>query len=360
MGARDRRARILQRVEDAGVVRSAELATEFQVSEMTVRRDLDNLAADNLVVRMRGGAARVGGGARGGLPDTGNAVIGIVFPNADYIYPSVFAAVEQSLKESTAHGSLLFSNYNVSLEQQLVDGLVDNGVSGLLFAPTVDEESPDWKYLQWMTDLPVPVVLVERRLPDIWPVRSLPSVRASFTAGLAKAVWHLASLGHRGIAFFGHLSRLDASVVNRQWNEIVQGFELDADSSPYIVDRGYKDWQSNVEPEQVLAQIRDAGATALICRNDPVALTMVHHARRTGLRIPEDLSVVAYDDEVASMCDPPLTAISPPKEELGHLASRMLLELIHDGRDRDAVPTAHVELEPSLVVRSSTAPPPGS
>lgn len=358
MGSRDRRARILQRVDEAGVVRSAELAAAFQVSEMTVRRDLDHLAAENLVVRMRGGAARVSSAPNGRFGHAADgATIGIVFPDANHVYPAVVSAVEGVLKQARLSANLVFSHYDLAVERRIVDDLVDNGIDGLLFTPSLDEEQPDWEFLEWMSGLSIPLVLVERRLPDQWPVRSLPSVQASFTAGLATAVQHLCDLGHRRIAFFGHVARLDVSQLQQQWHALAEGYGLEVDSSPFLVDRAFKHWRSNAEPERVLDQVIDAGATALICRHDSVALTMAHHVRRRGMQIPADLSMVAYDDDVASMCDPPLTAISPPKAELGQLAARMLVDLVGGHRDGATTPTTHLELEPVLVVRDSTAAP---
>lgn len=337
------------------MVRSAELAEAFQVSEMTVRRDLDHLAAEQLVVRMRGGAAKVTTGTLARPGD--DATVGIVFPHTDHIYPAVVAAVEQVLKEAGLAANLVFSHYDSDLERRIVDDLVSDGVDGLLFAPTIDEEHPDWDFLSWMAGLSVPVVLVERRLPERWPVRALPSVLTSSTAGLSTALQHLTALGHRRVAFFGHVARLDVSRLQAQWRDLIDGYGLQADGSPYVVDRRFKDWHSDAEPERVIDQLRDSGATALICRHDSVALTMVHHARRRGLRIPDDLSVVAYDDDVASMCDPPLTAISPPKAEIGRAAARMLVEQLRGRRDGTVPVTAHLELEPGLVVRESTAAP---
>lgn len=361
MGSRDRRARILKRVDDAGVVRSSELAAAFQVSEMTVRRDLDHLAEENLVVRMRGGAAKIATGPMGRLAQPGDGVtVGIVFPSADHIYPAVVAAVERVLKDAGLGANLMFSHYDAGLERRIVDDLITDGVDGLLFTPSLDQEKPDWEFLEWMTSLSVPVVLIERRLPEWWPIRSLPSVQASFMAGLSNALRHLTGLGHRRVAFFGHMARLDVTELQQQWRTLAEGHGLDADSSPFLVDRAFKNWRSDAEPERVLDQVFDAGATALICRHDSVALTMVHHARRRGLRIPADLSVVSYDDDVASMCDPPLTAISPPKAELGELAARMLVGLVRDRRNGTTTSTTHLELESVLVVRDSTTAPPAS
>lgn len=133
----------------------------------------------------------------------------------------------------------------------------------------------------------------------------------SFTRGLTRAVAHLSELGHTRVAFFGHAARMNRAALQQMWSTIVDDFELNVASSPLIIDKDYWHWQSHLEPERALAQIRDAGATALICRDDPVTLTLVHHAQRLGWHIPDDLSVIAYDDEMAMMCNPPLTAISP-------------------------------------------------
>lgn len=358
--AHNRRTVIVRRVEDAGVVRVNELAEEFGVSVMTVRRDLDLLAADRLVIRVRGGAARTRTPAE--PASSAGALhaalsIGIVLPSADYVYRPIIAGMDQTLTAVGARSRLQVANYTPTLERELVQELLEGGVDGLVFGPTLDEEKPDQAYLSWIAELPVPVVLVERRLPDNWPGRSVSSVRTSFARGLTRAVAHLTELGHRRIAFFGHVVRMAVPALERQWADIVSGFEIDGANSPFLVDKDFRHWKSSEEPQRVLTKVRDAGVTALICRDDPVALTMVHHAQRTGLRIPTDLSVMTYDDEMATMCDPALSAISPPKSHLGRTAAAMLLEQIHDRRHGSDSPAGHVELEPALVVRDSTAPP---
>lgn len=360
MGTRDRRNRVLARVEEAGAVWVADLAAEFQVSEMTVRRDLDRLAADDLVVRVRGGATRSDAPADTDGSDSPSATysIGIVLPTSDRVYRSILTGIDETLTRARATSTLLVSNYSPELERQLVGELLSNGVDGLLFGPTLDEEKPDREFLSWLTTLPVPVALVERRLPDSWPGPPLSSVRTSFPRGLALGLTHLTELGHAGVAFFGHATRLNVEVLQRKWEELLSGFDLNVSASPMVIDRDYQHWKSSLEPERVLSRIRDTGATALICRDDPVALTMVHCARSMGLRIPDDLSVVTYDNEIATMCDPPLTAVSPPKEALGNRASTLLLELIRDHRRRIRRPAVHLEMEPSVVVRASTSAPP--
>jgi len=358
MGTRDRRTRVLRRVEEAGTAWVSELAEEFRVSEMTVRRDLDQLAAEDLVIRIRGGATRINPVADPMAGDGNGPSVGVVLPTSGYVYRSILTGIDEALTRARATSTLLVSRYSTKLERQLVDELLANGVDGLLFGPTLDEERPDHEFLDWLTSLPVPVTLIERQIPDTWPGPTLSSVVTSFPRGLAVAVTHLTALGHRGVAFFGHASRLDLNALKRKWNEILAGFDVDPAASPMVIDRNYEHWQSSTESERVLTRILDSGATALICRHDPVSLTMAHCARRMGLRIPDDFSLLTYDNELATMSDPPLTAISPPKEELGRRASMLLLEHIRDRRRGEQRTPVHIELEHSVVVRSSTASPP--
>jgi DNA-binding LacI/PurR family transcriptional regulator len=258
--------------------------------------------------------------------------IGVVLPTSDYIYRSILTGIDATLTRARATSTLLVSTYSSDLERQLVEELLSTGVDGLLFGPTIDEERPDHDFLGWLTSLSVPVTLIERRVPLTWPGPVVSSVCTSFPRGLALAVAHLVELGHRGVAFFGHGSRLNVEALQRKWDEIVSDFGLAPAVSPLLIDRNYSHWQSSLEPERVLKRIRDTGATALICRDDAVTLTMAHCARRLGVRIPEDLSLLTYDNEFATMCDPPLTAISPSKEMLGARASKVLLEHIGNHR----------------------------
>jgi DNA-binding LacI/PurR family transcriptional regulator len=108
--------------------------------------------------------------------------------------------------------------------------------------------------------------------------------------------------------------------------------------------------------EQVAAYAvtcRDLGITAVFCHGDRDAAALLAAARRIGLRVPDDLSLVAYDDDVAELVDPPLTAVAPPKAELGALAAGLLLRLVDD----PATPAHRIELQPRLTVRSSCGAP---
>ena len=95
--------------------------------------------------------------------------------------------------------------------------------------------------------------------------------------------------------------------------------------------------------------------TAVFAGSDETALGVVEAARARGLRVPEDLSIVGFDDTpVAEFASPPLTTVRQPLREIGAVALRTALRLA----DGERVDSHHVELATELVVRSSTAPPP--
>ncbi|UFU05958.1 substrate-binding domain-containing protein [Ruania halotolerans] len=77
---------------------------------------------------------------------------------------------------------------------------------------------------------------------------------------------------------------------------------------------------------------------------------MLGAARRRGLRVPEDLALVSYDDELADVADVPLTSVAPAKYRVGKLAAEILLRRITDG---DAGPVHQVQLRPRIVIRDS-------
>jgi DNA-binding LacI/PurR family transcriptional regulator len=338
MLAAERKAQILATVDSRGVVRVADLVAALGVSDVTVRRDLDELARSGRLRKVRGGATAPAGGA-----SIATAHVGVLVPTATDYFRRIVDGIQGALTSQGARLTLSVSDYRPERERALVDGLVRAGVDGLLLVPTIDEGQ------QWLHELPVPTVLVEREMDDnrLGPASS---VRTAHELGAAAAVEHLHGLGHTRIALITRGDSQAAELIRRGWERAVSRLGLDPDA-PVILGKDVGSWPrwSDADVDTVVRQLRDADVTALLCHNDENAMTIVQHARSHGWSVPEQLSVVAYEDEVARLGDPPLTAVSPPKEEVGRLAARTLLDLIEE-------PSAarHVRIEPQIVVRAST------
>lgn len=179
-----------------------------------------------------------------------------------------------------------------------------------------------------------------------------PSVGSTNWMGGHAAASHLAELGHRRIAAVGGCvgelftaARLDGfrSALS------ARGVDLGADQVRYA------GWDRDAAEKAADELIDLNGCTAIFACSDDMALGVVQAARRRGLSVPADLSVVGFDDlPEASWCYPPLTTVSQPIEAMAAESLRMVLRM----RRGDQPLVGRVELPTSLVVRQSSGPPP--
>jgi len=175
------------------------------------------------------------------------------------------------------------------------------------------------------------------------------TVQTSDIRGARSGTEYLIQLGHRRIAHIG------APEWTAPGRDRLQGYraELEANDIPWdpeLVFQGDAHETGGSEGVQALMTLADA-PTAILCFNDQTAVGVLHGARQMDLRVPEDLSVVGFDDvPLARYLDPPLTTISQDTEALGGQAIRMLFDLI-DGRETQGP----VVLDTVLVERMSCA-----
>jgi LacI family xylobiose transport system transcriptional regulator len=184
------------------------------------------------------------------------------------------------------------------------------------------------------------------------PAHDTPSVGATNWNGGVTATRHLIELGHRRIAVIsGPTDFLCARARLEACRATLDTAALPPDD--LLVRSGHFQFHDGLRFAEELLSLPHR-PTAIICGNDLQALGVYEAARRTGLRIPHDLSVVGFDDiPIARWCPPPLTTIRQPFADMGETAAHMLLALA-----AGKPPTqARVELGTELVVRDSTAPP---
>jgi LacI family transcriptional regulator len=180
----------------------------------------------------------------------------------------------------------------------------------------------------------------------------IPVVSATHWAGARSATEHLLGLGHRRIAIIEGRDGWVATV------ERANGYQAALAGagvlpSPELVDRGNFEIADGYEAARRLLALDDP-PTAIFASNDNMAIGALHAAAALGYRVPEQLSIVGFDDsELARVVTPALTTVRQPLEEMGRMAVSLLSRLI----DRQRVETLRVELATRLVVRSSTAPP---
>jgi len=181
----------------------------------------------------------------------------------------------------------------------------------------------------------------------------IPSVSAAHTSGADQAMQHLLELGHRRIAqITGPAGWLATEDRRRGYRAalaaagILPDPALEVEAEPEIVPgrRAAKYLLELPEPP-----------TAIFAFNDNIAIGAIQAARACGMRVPEDVSIVGFDDvEHATIVTPALTTVRQPLAEMGRTAVSLLNRLL----ERQHFETLHIELATRLVVRESTAPPP--
>jgi DNA-binding LacI/PurR family transcriptional regulator len=192
----------------------------------------------------------------------------------------------------------------------------------------------------------IPLVAVEAG-----PADAVPVVAIDQFGGARMATRHLLELGHRTVWHIaGPSDWLEAEQRVGGWRRALEAVAAE------IPEPLAGDWSpsSGYELGQRLAT--EPGVTAIFVANDQMALGAVRALHEAGRRIPHDVSVVGFDDiPEAPYFTPPLTTIRQDFDEMGRRSLRLLLDTMQSG---DGVP-AHLELAPELIVRASTAPPPG-
>ena len=140
--------------------------------------------------------------------------------------------------------------------------------------------------------------------------------------GALLAVRHLAELGHRRIALAAHHSPTGAA-VRAGYRSALGALALGAPPVPVINTFSLRTNLSGFDmaASRLLAAIREHAVTAALIRNDVDAIRLLQRLRAAGVQVPEEFSIVAYDDEAAGTADPPFTAIQPPKREIGLTAA---------------------------------------
>jgi DNA-binding LacI/PurR family transcriptional regulator len=190
------------------------------------------------------------------------------------------------------------------------------------------------------------VVLVAR--PSRWP--EVDSVANDDRAGARMAVGHLFELGHRTIAHIDGGQGAGATARRAGYGDAMRSYGLDGES---LVVRG--DYTEEGGAAGV-SQLLSAGSrpSAIFAANDLAAIGALHTLEKEGLRVPEDVSLIGYDNtSLAALGHINLTTIDQPRREMGATAVRLFLDRLDGSRAR----ARHVLVQPRLVVRGTTAPP---
>jgi LacI family transcriptional regulator len=284
-----------------------------------------------------------------GLSAGRTGLVGVTLPMIHPAYFSVIVAgVAEALGEQDMRIVLCPTRHEhdreVSLLERLMHGTTD---CGLLVLPEESSEE-----LRSLMSHGYRFVVVD---PRVRVDEQIPAVSAAHSSGAVQATRHLLELGHpRVAAITGPPGWMATEERLRGYYAALAGAGVLPDPRLVIA--------SNFEIEggrEAAARLLDAAdpPTAIFAFNDPLAIGVMQAAQARGLRIPQDLSVVGFDDTAeAEIVTPALTTVRQPLAEMGRMAVSLLTRLLGNQR----LEAVHVELATRLMVRLSTAPPPSA
>jgi DNA-binding LacI/PurR family transcriptional regulator len=328
---------ILAEVRRRRSIRVSELAERLGVSGMTVRRDISHLADRGLLSRVHGGAAVIAA-QRAPAIDPEEIIIGMVVPSTSFYFPDMIRGAQSAVAAAGGRLVLQVSRYNDDKQREQARTMVEAGARGLLLTP-----APGSEMHGWVRDLGVPCVVVERQVTGL-AMSDVDSVSSDHAAGAARAVSHLAGLGHGGVGLLAVSTPTAAGVIAGH-AEAVAALGL-AGAPVSLIGR---DADRDEAVDAVLDACDRAQTTAILVHGDQEAALLVQRLLARGRRVPRDFAVISYDDEIAALADPPLTAVAPPKAHLGRSAAELLLNHLRN----TSAPVQHVRMVPRLIVRSS-------
>ena len=362
-----RRENVLAELRDRGTLRVADIARSLGVSAVTVRRDVAQLAEEGAIERVHGGIRLPRARSAGAPPipaaveDSGLAApgddaerpaVGMVVPSLDYYWPQIIRGARDAAPAAGVRIVLRGSSYDDvdDVRRQTAWLLETVGIKGLLIAPPTLGAAAE-ELIGWLAGLPVPVVFVERRA-TVGPFgEHVESVATDHAFGAGLAVRHLAAEGHRRVGFLASATSPHTPAVRRGWQETAAEIGLETGTTPEAITPDHRQPAWSDELDAFLDACVTGGTRAVLVHSDREAISLVARCQERGIQVPDDLAVVAYDDEVASLAFPALTAVRPAKPELGRTAVRLLAERMLDGPGR---PVHRVQISPQLVIRDSS------
>lgn len=274
-------------------------------------------------------------------------LVGLVVPElSNPVFPAFAQVIESVLTQRGFTPLLCAQQPGGTTEDQYVEILLDHDVAGILFVSGLhaDTRASVERY-QALRGRGIPIVLINGKAEGV----DAPSVATDDTVAIELAVRHLVALGHRSIGLATGPARFVPSQRKREAFARQLHTQLGVqDATPHIVTTLF-----TVEGGATAAhELLDGGHTAIICGSDLMALGAIRAARSRGLHVPEDLSVVGFDDSpLIGFTDPPLTTVRQPVQAMGHAAVSALMAEIA------GTPTSRAELlfHPELIVRGSTS-----
>jgi DNA-binding LacI/PurR family transcriptional regulator len=278
----------------------------------------------------------------------------------DYFYPPILQEIEKETRRMGIIASFGCVGGSLELERRVIFQKIEEGVSGIILAPAflkyLDSTAsipPSMirppESLDYLAELPVPLVVIDHFGTDM-PNIGIDCVLKDEFAGTYQSTVHLIRHGYTKIGAF--LAKVPDIVEPYEFTQRRKGYEAAmADYTLALPELPMlRAWDIDYNPEAIKRYL-DASFNAFVMGDDSSAALLIRLLTRWGIKVPDQVAVIGYDDEpLCQVIDPPLSSVRIPKVEMAHKAVRLLAERI-ESRSRNNFRS--MVLRPRVVARQS-------
>ena len=303
------------------------LCQQFQVSRQTVRQALSLLATEGLIDRRQGSGSHVLERATAAAAPRRSIAIVTTYIS-DYIFPSILREVETVLAANSS-APLLFATQNqVSNERKVLQTLLElDALDGILVEGTkTGLPNPNLDLYQRLIQRGIPLVFMNGYYPQL---KGPLAVLDDNYAGGRMLVEYLYGKGHRDIAGIFKGDDIQGPQRYAGYLEAIRDLDLPMDDRRiFWYNTEQKEALLTGAPLDPLLRMLE-GCTAVVCYNDEIASRLVAWITKQGVRVPQDLAVVSFDNsQYSELAHPRITSLSHGVSNVGRMAAQMLIRLL--------------------------------
>lgn len=307
-----------------------EIAALFGVSRHTVRQALTYLAQEGWIYKERGKGSFYS--SRKSNISTARKTIAVLTTYlSDYIFPNIISGIEEELRRRGYNLMLFSSGNDIDAERSCFETIIHQDISGLIVEPAQSMlNNLHHESIKQLEQNNIKYIAINANCDE----ENSAFIVVDDEQGGFKLTNYLLELGHQNIAAIFKADDLQGQKRKRGYEKALEQYELTP--NPEVVGE-YMTGNEEMYIEHFIKRLLALTnkPTALVCYNDKVALQVIEICRRDNIRIPGDLSIVSFDDSMLAVSsDIKLTTIRHPKEDMGILAAKCIIDMIEQKIDK--------------------------
>lgn len=272
--------------------------------------------------------------------------IGVILPSIyNEFFSEVLEGIEDCLQSESYFLTLNCAKNNSEREMQCIRAMINRKISGIILLSPNTKDIDENFYKKIVQEVPIVFVNASLKIPGASYVEN------DEATGTQDAIRYLFELGHKKILMVSGINADSYTIKEETFKEMMSGEDIDAEECIVNIEEGNSPETADLTADILLEVIPKINPTAIFCCNDLMAVGALNACNYLGLKVPEDVSVIGYDNTtVANVVMPKLTSVDQNMFQLGRNAAKLLIEKIEAGESK------RVTFYNSIVERDSTGP----